>query len=228
MLVHVPEVLDANELAYCRERLASAEWKDGKTTAGYQSAQVKNNGQLAEDDAVAVELGALILNALARNMTFFAAALPRTIYPPLFNRYSGGEHFGMHIDNAIRYDRRQQPALPIRTDLSATLFFADPDEYDGGELVVEDTYGTHSVKLPAGDLVLYPGSSLHKVTPVTRGARIASFFWLQSLVRSDAQRRQLFELDVAIQSLTARVPAAPELVSLTGIYHNLLRAWSDV
>ncbi|MFZ1796291.1 MAG: Fe2+-dependent dioxygenase [Dokdonella sp.] len=228
MLVHVPDVLNATELGYCRERLAHAEWKDGKRTAGFQSAQVKKNGQLAEDDALAVELGALILAALARNMTFFAAALPRTIYPPLFNRYSDGENFGMHIDNAIRYDRRQQPALPIRTDLSATLFLADPGAYDGGELVVEDTYGTHSVKLPAGDLVLYPGSSLHQVTPVTRGTRVASFFWLQSLVRSEAQRRQLFELDVAIQALTARVPGAPELVSLTGVYHNLLRAWADV
>ena len=228
MLIHVPDVLDANELAHCRERLAKAGWKDGKRTAGYQSAQVKNNGQLAEDDSLAVELGALVLAALSRNTTFFAAALPRTIYPPLFNRYSGGEHFGMHIDNAIRYDRRQQPALPVRTDLSATLFFAEPDEYEGGELVIEDSYGSHNVKLPAGHLILYPGSSLHKVTPVTRGARVASFFWMQSLVRSDAQRRQLFELDVAIQSLTARVPGAPELVSLTGVYHNLLRAWSDV
>ncbi|HET9032997.1 MAG TPA: Fe2+-dependent dioxygenase [Dokdonella sp.] len=228
MLVHVADVLDANELAHCRERLAHAEWKDGKRTAGYQSAQVKNNGQLAENDPLAIELGALILDALSRNTTFFAAALPHTIYPPLFNRYTGGEHFGMHIDNAIRYDRRQQPALPVRTDLSATLFFAEPDEYDGGELVIEDTYGSHRVKLPAGHLILYPGSSLHKVTPVTHGARVASFFWLQSLVRSDAQRRQLFELDVAIQSLTARVPDAPELVSLTGVYHNLLRAWSDV
>ena len=228
VLVHVADVLDANELAHCRQRLAHASWKDGKRTAGYQSAQVKHNGQLAEDDALAIELGELILAALARNTTFFAAALPRTIYPPLFNRYSGGEHFGLHVDNAIRYDRRQQPALPIRTDLSATLFFADPEEYEGGELVIEDSYGTHSVKLPAGDLVLYPGSSLHKVTPVVRGARIASFFWLQSLVRSDEQRRQLFELDVAIQALTARVPGAPELVSLTGVYHNLLRAWADV
>ena len=228
MLVHVTDVLDANELAFCRERLARAEWKDGKRTAGYQSAQVKNNGQLAEDDPLAIELGVLILATLSRNTTFFAAALPRTIYPPLFNRYSGGEQFGMHIDNAIRYDRRQQPALPVRTDLSATLFLAEPDEYEGGELVIEDTYGSHNVKLPAGHLILYPGSSLHKVMPVTRGARVASFFWLQSLVRSDAQRRQLFELDVAIQSLTARVPGAPELVSLTGVYHNLLRAWSDV
>lgn len=228
MLVHVPDVLDASELALCREQLANAEWKDGKKTAGYQSAQVKHNGQLAEDDPLAHELGKLILDALARNPTFFAAALPRTIFPPLFNRYTGGEHFGMHVDNAIRYDRSRQPALPMRTDLSVTLFFADPDEYDGGELVIEDSYGAHRVKLPAGDLILYPGSSLHKVTPVTRGARIASFFWLQSLVRSDAQRRQLFELDVAIQSLTARVPGAPELVSLTGVYHNLLRAWSNV
>lgn len=228
MLIHVPDVLDANELAHCRDRLAKVEWKDGKRTAGFQSAQVKNNGQLAENDPVAVELGSLIIDALSRTTNFVAAALPRTIYPPLFNRYASGEHFGMHIDNAIRYDRRQQPALPVRTDLSATLFFAEPDEYEGGELVIEDNYGSHSVKLPAGHLILYPGSSLHMVTPVTRGVRVASIFWLQSLVRSDAQRRQLFELDIAIQSLTACVPGVPELVSLTGVYHNLLRAWSDV
>jgi PKHD-type hydroxylase len=227
MLLHIPQVLDAGELARCRERLAQAPWVDGRITAGYQSAQAKHNRQLPESDALARELGALVQEAAGRHPTFFAAALPRRIYPPLFNRYEGGQSFGNHVDNAIRYDRRATPAEPVRTDLSATLFLAGPDEYDGGELVIEDTYGTHAVKLPAGDLVLYPGSSLHHVTPVTRGARIASFFWIQSLVRSAEQRRTLFDLDVAIQQLTARVPDAPELVQLTGVYHNLLRAWSD-
>jgi PKHD-type hydroxylase len=220
MLVHVPDVLDANELRHCRERLESARWQDGRRTAGYQSAQAKNNGQLAEDDPLARELGSLV--------GVFAAALPRSIYPPLFNRYEGGQAFGLHVDNAIRYDRRLVPAVPLRTDLSATLFFSDPNDYTGGELVIEDTYGTHQVKLPAGHLILYPGSSLHRIEPVTRGARVASFFWIQSLVRSEANRRQLFELDLAIQQLTARVPGAPELLALTGIYHNLLREWSDV
>ena len=228
MLVHVPDVLDALELAQCRERLADARWLDGRKTAGYQSAQAKNNGQLDEDDPLARELGALVCAALMRNPTVFAAALPRSLYPPLFNRYEGGQAFGLHVDNAIRYDRRQQPAVPLRTDLSATLFLSEPDDYAGGELVIEDTYGTHEVKLPAGHLILYPGSSLHRVRPVTRGARIASFLWMQSLVRSEARRRQLFELDLAIQQLTSRVPGAPELLSLTGVYHNLLREWSDV
>ncbi len=165
--------------------------------------------------------------ALGRNPTFFAGALPRRIYPPLFNCYGGGQSFGWHVDNAIRYDRRMEPADPVRTDLSATLFLSEPDSYDGGELDIEDTYGTHSVKLPAGDLVLYPGSSLHQVRPVTRGARVASFFWIQSFVRTDAQRRLLFDLDVAIQQLTTKLPDAAELVQLTGVYHNLLREWSD-
>jgi PKHD-type hydroxylase len=228
MLPHVPGVLDSDQVAQCRGWLSAADWRDGRTTAGYQSARAKNNRQLAEDNPVARQLGKVILDALARNPTFFAGALPRRIYPPLFNRYEGGESFDTHIDNAIRYDRSAQPAEPVRTDLSATLFLSAPDEYDGGELVVEDTFGAHAVKLPAGDLILYAGSSLHKVEPVTRGARIAAFFWIQSLVRSDAQRCVLFDLDVSIQTLTARVPDAPELVRLTGIYHNLLREWSDV
>ena len=228
MLLHVQTVLDAAQLAHCRARLAQAQWADGRITAGHQSAQAKHNRQLPEHDPVARELGALVLDALGRNPTFFAGALPRRIYPPLFNRYEGGQSFGFHVDNAIRYDRAAQPAEPVRTDLSATLFLCDPGEYDGGELVVEDSYRTHAVKLPAGDLVLYPGTSLHKVEPVTRGARMAAFFWVQSFVRSQTQRRTLFDLDVAIQSLTAKLPAAPELVQLTGVYHNLLREWSDV
>lgn len=227
MLLHVPNVLNSAQVALFRQRLESADWADGKITAGYQSAQAKDNGQLAETDPLARELGATILDALARHPLFFAGALPRRIYPPLFNRYTGGQSFGFHVDNAVRYDRSVQPSQPVRTDLSATLFLRDPDEYDGGELVIEDTFGNHSVKLPAGDLVLYPGSSLHKVLPVTRGERVASFFWIQSLVRSDAQRRLLFELDVSIQQLTAKLPGAPELIQLTGVYHNLLREWSD-
>ena len=210
-----------------RARLEAAQWIDGRVTAGHQSARAKDNLQLAESDPLARELGARVLDALARNPTFFAGALPRRIYPPLFNRYEGGQSFGVHVDNAIRYDRTTQPATPVRTDLSATLFLSDLDDYDGGELEIEDTFGSHRVRLPAGDLVLYPGTSLHRVLPVTRGARIAAFFWIQSLVRSDAQRRLLFDLDVSIQQLTQKLPGAPELVQLTGVYHNLLREWSD-
>jgi PKHD-type hydroxylase len=228
MLLHVANVLDAVALERCRGWLVGADWRDGRATAGYQSARAKQNRQLAEDDPVAKQLGAVILDALSRNATFFAGALPRRIFPPLFNKYESGESFGMHVDNAVRYDRSIELAQPLRTDLSATLFLSAPEEYDGGELVIEDTFGAHAVKLPAGDLVLYPGSSLHEVRPVTRGARIAAFFWIQSLVRSDAQRRVLFDLDVSIQALTGRVPDAPELVRLTGVYHNLLREWSDV
>ena len=210
-----------------RARLEAAQWIDGRVTAGHQSALAKDNLQLAESDPLARELGARVLDALARNPTFFAGAMPRRIYPPLFNRYEGGQSFGVHVDNAIRYDRTTQPATPVRTDLSATLFLSDLDDYDGGELEIEDTFGSHRVRLPAGDLVLYPGTSLHRVLPVTRGARIAAFFWIQSLVRSDAQRRLLFDLDVSIQQLTQKLPGAPELVQLTGVYHNLLREWSD-
>ncbi len=227
MLLQVPQVLTAEQVAHCRERLAQAAWADGRVTAGYQSAKAKDNAQLPETDPVARELGQLILDALARNSTFFSAALPQRIYPPLFNRYSGGQSFGFHVDNAIRYDRSRGGAEAIRTDLSATLFLSAPEDYDGGELVIEDTYGTQQVKLPAGDMVLYPGTSLHRVTPVTRGERVASFFWIQSLVREDAQRRLMFELDVSIRRLTQDVPEHPALVQLTGVYHNLLRRWSD-
>lgn len=228
MLLHVANVLGAAELERCRGWLMGADWRDGRATAGYQSARAKQNRQLAEDDPVAKQLGAVILDALSHNATFFAGALPRRIFPPLFNRYEGGESFGTHVDNAVRYDRSTEPPQPLRTDLSATLFLSAPDDYDGGELVIDDTFGAHAVKLPAGDLVLYPGSSLHEVQPVTRGVRLAAFFWIQSLVRSDAQRRMLFDLDVSIQALTQRVPDAAELVRLTGVYHNLLREWSDV
>ncbi|RZA31815.1 MAG: Fe2+-dependent dioxygenase [Lysobacteraceae bacterium] len=228
MLLNIPDVLDARQLAEFRARLDSADWADGRITAGHQSVKAKDNIQLPEDSAVARELGAAVLQALSRNSTFFSAALPRRVYPPLFNRYTGGQSFGFHVDNAVRYDRSGGHAEPVRTDLSATLFLSDPEEYEGGELVIEDTYGTHGVKLPAGHLVLYPGTSLHKVTPVTRGARTASFFWVQSMVRDDTQRRLMFDLDVSIRRLTAEVPEHPSLIQLTGVYHNLLRQWSEV
>ncbi|QWP76469.1 Fe2+-dependent dioxygenase [Lysobacter sp. K5869] len=227
MLLHVPKVLTAEQVAHCRARLDQAGWADGRITAGHQSAKAKDNAQLPETDPAARELGALILDALSKNSTFFSAALPQRVYPPLFNRYAGGQSFGFHVDNAIRYDRSRGGMDAVRTDLSATLFLSAPEEYDGGELVIEDTYGSHSVKLAAGDLVLYPGTSLHKVTPVTRGARIASFFWIQSLLAEDAQRRLMFELDVSIRRLNADVPDHPALVQLTGVYHNLLRRWSQ-
>lgn len=227
MLLHIPDVLTADQVAQFRTRLDAAPWGDGRVTAGHQSSRAKDNAQLPEDSAEARELGAQVLDALARNSTFFSAALPKRIYPPLFNRYAGGQSFGFHVDNAVRYDRSRGGADPIRTDLSATLFLSAPEEYDGGVLVIEDTYGTQQVKLPAGHLVLYPGTSLHRVTPVTRGARVASFFWIQSLLREDAQRRLMFDLDVSIRTLTRDVPEHPSLVQLTGVYHNLLRRWSE-
>lgn len=229
MLLQIPDILTSEQVRTCRQKLEAAQWADGRITAGYQSAQAKDNLQLAEADPLARELGAVVLEALSRSSTFFTAALPKRIYPPLFNCYRGGQSFGFHVDNAVRYDRRNGAAEAVRTDLSATLFLADPSEYDGGELVIEDTYGNQRVKLPAGHLVLYPSTSLHRVMPVTRGARIASFFWMQSMVRSDEQRRTLLELDVSIRRLTARLGAdAPELVQLTGVYHNLLRQWAEI
>lgn len=227
MLLHIPQVLSAEQVAYFRERLASASWADGRVTAGYQSGKAKDNEQLPEADPVAIELGAMVRQALKGNDNYFSAALPRAVYPPLFNRYRGGQAFGFHVDNAIRYDRSGPGVLPVRTDLSATLFLAAPEDYDGGELVIEDTYGTQRVKLPAGDMVLYPGTSLHRVTPVTRGERLASFFWIQSLVRDDGDRRLLFELDLSIRRLTQATPEHPSLVQLTGVYHNLLRRWAE-
>lgn len=227
MMLHIPAVLTAEQVIQFRQRLDGAQWADGRKTAGHQSGKVKQNGQLDERDPLAVELGAIVKAAVLCHPTFFSGALPRHVYPPLFNRYADGQQFGFHVDNALRYDRTHEPALAIRTDLAATLFLSAPDEYDGGELVIEDTFGTHAAKLPAGDLLLYPGSSLHKVQPVTRGARIASFFWVQSLLRSDAQRRILFDLDLAIQTLTQNAGSDPAaLLALTGVYHNLLREWS--
>ena len=228
MLLNIPDVLDARQLAEFRARLDSADWADGRITAGHQSAKAKDNLQLPEDSEVARELGALVRDAAQANSTFFSAALPRRIYPPLFNCYRDGQSFGFHVDNAVRYDRSAGGSHPVRTDLSATLFLSDPHEYDGGELVIEDTYGVQQVKLPAGHMVLYPGTSLHRVNPVTRGARLASFFWIQSMLREDSQRRLMFELDVSIRRLTRDLPEHPSLVQLTGIYHNLLRRWADV
>ncbi|MQA30057.1 MAG: Fe2+-dependent dioxygenase [Luteitalea sp.] len=226
MLLQIPGVLTTEQVAHARRLLDSAEWVDGRVTAGHQSARAKDNRQVPEGHPVARELGDLILTALQRNSLFISAALPLRVFPPLFNSYEGGQSFDNHVDNAIR----QLPgaALRIRTDLSATLLLANPDEYDGGELVVEDTYGVHAVRLPAGHMVLYPSTSLHHVRPVTRGARIASFFWLQSMVRDDGKRTLLFDLDTAIQRLSADAPEHPAAVQLTGVYHNLLRRWADL
>jgi PKHD-type hydroxylase len=226
MLLHVPKVLTSDQVAAARQRLEEAAWVDGRVTAGPQSARAKQNLQLAEDAPQAREIGDMILAALQRHALFMSAALPLKVFPPLFNRYAGGESFGNHVDNAIR----QVPGTPhrVRTDLSATLFFVDPDGYDGGDLVVEDTYGAHRVKLPAGDMVLYPSTSLHHVTPVTSGARVCSFFWIQSLVRDDGRRTLLFDMDTAIQRLARDVPDHPSTVQLTGVYHNLLRQWAEL
>jgi PKHD-type hydroxylase len=224
MLTTIEQVLTPDQVATCRARLAAEAWVDGRVTAGEQSAKAKRNLQLPETSAAARELGETILTALGRNAAFVSAALPLRVFPPLFNRYDEGMAFDTHVDNAIRFSG----PVRFRTDLSATLFLSDPGDYDGGELIVEDTYGEHRVKLAAGDMVLYPASSLHRVAPITRGSRWASFFWVQSMVRSDAERAHLFTLDEAIQALTLKVGQAdPEVVRLTGLYHNLLRMWAD-
>jgi PKHD-type hydroxylase len=225
MLLQIPDVLSAEQVEDARGRLESAEWVDGRVTAGRQSAMAKDNMQLPEDHPVARELGEIILTALHRNPLFVSAALPARVFPPLFNRYRGGQSFGNHVDNAIRH---ATTGLRIRTDLSCTLFLAEPEEYDGGELVIEDTFGVQSIKLPAGHMILYPATSLHHVRPVTRGARLASFFWLQSMIRDDAQRTLLFDLETAIQRLSIDVPQHPANVQLTAVYHNLVRQWADV
>ncbi len=227
MLIAIPDVLTADEVAHFRTVMASAPWVDGNATSGPQSALAKSNLQLPEDGEAARDLSRRVLEALGRTPLFVAAALPDRIYPPLFNRYRQGETFGTHVDNAIR--ARPGSDFRIRTDLSATLFLAGPEEYDGGELVIEGQFGEQRVKLPAGHMVLYPSSSLHRVTPVTRGERLASFFWMQSMVRDEAARRTLFELDCAIQKLTARLGLDDEqVVALTSIYHNLLRSSATV
>jgi len=209
----------------CRTVLENARWVDGNATSGHQSARAKHNEQLPEDGAEARELGERVLQALAHNSLFFSAALPKQVFPPLFNRYRPGMTFGNHIDTAIR----THPVQPvrIRADISATLFLSDPSDYEGGELLIEDTFGVKRVKLPAGDMVLYPASSLHRVEPITRGMRIACFFWLQSMVRDDAQRALLFDLDMAIIKLTQAAPDDPSLITLTGVYHNLVRMWAE-
>jgi PKHD-type hydroxylase len=224
VILQIPDVLTGEQVAQARRLLDQAAWVDGRVTAGHQSARAKDNLQLAESDPVARQLGEQIIAALQRNPLFIAAALPLRVFPPLFNRYEGGQSFGNHVDNAIR---QASNGMRIRTDVSATLFLAEPDEYDGGELMIEDTYGVHSVKLPAGHMVIYPSTSLHHVRPVVRGARVASFFWLQSMVRDDGQRTLLFDLDSAIQRLSADVPDHPATVQLTSVYHNLLRRWAD-
>jgi PKHD-type hydroxylase len=226
MLLQIPDVLTAEQMRQFRARMAAAEWVDGNVTSGHQSARAKYNEQLPQQSAEARELGEIVVAALGRNPLFFSAALPKQVFPPLFNRYREGMTFGSHVDSAIR-THPDQP-LRLRTDLSATLFLCEPDEYDGGELHVEDTYGTHAVKLPAGHMVLYPATSLHRVNPITRGARVASFFWIQSMVRDDAQRTLLFDLDMSIVRLTQERPDDAALVSLVGVYHNLLRMWAEV
>ncbi len=228
MLIVIPDVFTKTQVRELRAKLDAADWVDGRVTAGHQSAQAKNNSQIPENHPVAREVGDLILNVLGSNPLFRSAALPLRVFPPLFNRYAGGQTFGTHVDNSIR--THAASGGRIRTDLSCTLFFSEPEEYDGGELVVEDTYGSKTVKLPAGDMVLYPSTSLHHVTPVTRGARVSSFFWLQSMIRQDSQRTLLFDLDTAIQRIgTVIDPVAKQSsVQLTGVYHNLLRQWAEL
>jgi PKHD-type hydroxylase len=226
MLIAIPNVLSPEQVKQARTVLDAADWVDGKETTGAQAARVKENSQLSNDHPAAREIGQMIIQALSRNLLFMSAALPFSILPPMFNRYAGGQHYGAHVDNAIR----QVPGTSqrLRTDLSCTLFFAEPEEYDGGELVVEDLFGTQQVKLPAGHMVLYPSSSLHHVRPVTRGARVSSFFWVQSMIRDDAKRRILFDMDMAIVRLNQELPDHQSVLSLTNTYHNLLRMWSEV
>lgn len=231
MLITIEKVLTAEQVSEVRRKLAEAEWVDGRVTAGYQAQEVKRNAQIPENSPVARELGDVILAGLARSPRFMSAALPLRVFPPMFNSYAGGQTFGTHVDTAIR--QLATTGGRIRTDLSATLFLTSPEEYDGGELMVEDNYGEKSVKLAAGDMVLYPATSLHRVEPVTRGNRISSFFWLQSMIRQDAHRTLLFDLDTAIQRLAASQEAqTPEVkassVQLTAVYHNLLRQWAEM
>jgi PKHD-type hydroxylase len=226
MLLQIPEVLTGEQVRNVRALVDAAEWVDGRVTAGHQSARAKDNQQLPENHPAAREAGGAIVAALARSPLFRSAALPLHVFPPLFNRYSGGQSFGSHVDNAVR--QVSGTAHQLRTDLSATLFLSEPGEYDGGELVIEDTFGVQSVKLAAGNMILYPASSLHHVRPVTRGARVSSFFWIQSMVRDDGKRTLLFDLDLSIQRLGGDVPDHPSVLQLTGVYHNLLRRWAEM
>lgn len=225
MLIHIPNVLTAEEVALCRQRLDAADWLDGRTTAGDQSAKVKNNLQVPEDSAAARELGDIVLRGLARSPLFTSAALPLRVYPPMFNRYDVGMTFGTHVDNAIR----NVQGVRIRTDVSSTLFLSAPEEYDGGELVIEDTYGAQAVKLPAGDMIVYPATSLHRVNPVTRGSRWGSFFWTQSMIEDDRKRRLLFEMDMSIIQMRQVVPDDhASVLGLAACYHNLMRMWCQM
>jgi PKHD-type hydroxylase len=226
MMVHIPNVLAAEQVARCREVMQRAAWVNGRVTAGHQSEKVKNNLQLPETAPEARELGGMVMDALGRSPLFFSSVLPKEIFPPLFNRYDAGMTFGSHVDNAIR--GYLNTSIRIRTDVSATLFISAPEDYDGGELVVQDTYGAHAVKLPAGDMIVYPGTSLHHVTPITRGSRIASFFWIQSMIRDVTKRAMLFDLDMAIIKLNQDHPQHQSIVEFTNIYHNLLRQWTEV
>lgn len=225
MLIRIPQVLSADQIAECRDALHKADWSDGKATAGYLSSRVKDNAQVPEGHPVARRLGDMILDALDKNQLFISAALPLKIVPPLFNRYAGGQAYGGHVDGAVR------PVFGtphrVRTDLSATLFLSEPQDYEGGELIVQHASGETRVKFPAGDMVLYPGTSVHRVEPVSRGVRIASFFWIQSMVREDAKRDLLFQIDTSLQQLGRDVPDHGAVVQLMGVYHNLLRLWSD-
>lgn len=225
MMLHIPGVLTSDQVRQLRSRMTPEAWIDGRASVGTQGAQVKRNRQLAEGTPLAQELGSIIVRALTANPLFFAAALPLRILPPYFNSYAGGEHYGLHIDGAIRTPANGGPTL--RADVSTTVFLSDPDEYEGGELVVMDAYGAHEVKLPAGDAIVYPSSSVHRVNPVTDGERVASFLWTQSMVRDDGQRTMLFELDQNIQKLRAQVGDNDATVGLTGHYHNLLRMWAE-
>ena len=225
MLLRIPGLLPSADVARIRARIDAAGWVDGNVTSGHQSARAKYNLQLPEDSAAARECGELVLAALARNPMFFSAALPRQVYPPLFNRYASGMNFGNHVDAAIR--AHAPSGRRIRTDISATLFLTSPDDYDGGELAIETTHGPQTVKLPAGDLIIYPATSVHRVMPVTRGARVASFFWIESMVRNAPERALLFEMDMAIIRLAEAAADHPSLIGLTGCYHNLLRRWAD-
>jgi PKHD-type hydroxylase len=227
MLICVPDVLSSQDVAEFRTAMDAAAWEDGRSTAGAQSAMVKKNEQLPPNGELSRKLGERVIKALTASPLFVSAAIPKYIFPPLFNRYGVGQHFGVHVDNAVRGD--PLTGMRIRTDLSVTLFLSDPEEYDGGELIVEDYYGSHEVKLAAGHLVLYPATSLHTVREITRGMRVASFFWLQSMIRNSHARSMIFDLDNSIQGLVGRLGRDdPEIVKLTGIYHNLIRYWAEL
>lgn len=225
MILEIPNVLSPSALADARRALEAAEWVDGRVTAGHQGARVKDNQQIPAEHPTARQVGEAIVRALNQNPLFVSAALPLRFLPPMFNRYTGGQHFGTHVDGSIRV--APGTGQRIRTDLSCTLFFSEPGEYEGGELIIHDTYGTKTVKLPAGHLILYPGTSLHQVTPVTRGTRLCSFFWIQSMIRDDTRRSLLFEMDLGIQRVGAERPDHPGVIQLTGVYHNLLRQWAE-